>query len=104
MGWVVFGIGTLVALFLRSRLSVEKPGASQQVAEMILTNPLGIGIRDLLEENTGHHAPQYIAFVGTISVFVLLGNLLGVFPFFASPTANVSAPVACPVRTFLYFN
>ncbi len=104
MGLVVLLIGTLFALFLRSRLSVEKPGATQQVAEMLLTNPLGVGIRDLLEENTGHHAPQYVAFVGTVSIFVLLGNLLGVFPFFASPTGNVSVPFACAIVTFLYFN
>src|SRR5258708_12825480 len=71
---------------------------------MFLTNPLGIGIRDLLEENTGHHAPQYIAFVGSISIFVLLSNLLGAFPFFASPTGNVSVPLACAILTFLYFN
>lgn len=104
MGVVVLVIGTLVALFLRSRLSAEQPGATQQIAEMFLTNPLGIGIRDLLEENTGHHAPQYIAFVGTISIFVLLSNLLGAFPFFASPTVNVSVPLACAILTFLYFN
>jgi len=104
MGLVVLVIATFVALFLRSRLSVEKPVATQQVAEMFLTNPLGIGIRDLLEENTGHHAPQYIAFVGTISVFVLLSNLLGAFPFFASPTGNVSVPLGCAILTFLYFN
>src|SRR5712691_1507870 len=104
MGVVVLLIGTLVALFLGSRLSVEKPGASQQVAEMLLTNPLGIGIRDLLEENTGHHAPQFIAFVGAISIFVHLSNLLGVFPFFASPTGNVSVPFPCAIVRLLYFN
>jgi len=104
MGFVVLLIGTLVALFLRSRLSAERPGSTQQIAEMFLTNPLGIGIRDLLEENTGHHAPQYIAFVGTISIFVLLSNLLGAFPFLASPTGNVSVPFACAIFTFLYFN
>jgi F-type H+-transporting ATPase subunit a len=104
MGLVVLLIGTLVALILRSRLSVEKPDATQQIAEMLLTNPLGVGIRDLLEENTGHHALQYVAFVGTVSIFVLLGNLLSVFPFFASPTASVSVPCACAIVTFLYFN
>src|SRR5215471_6954519 len=77
MGLVVVTVGTLLSLFLRARLSAERPGATQQIAELILTNPLGIGIRDLLEENTGHHALQYIAFVGTISIFILLGNLLG---------------------------
>jgi F-type H+-transporting ATPase subunit a len=104
MGMVVLLIGTLLALFLRSRLSVGKPGATQQVAEMLLTNPLGVGIRDLLDENTGHHAVHYIALVGTISIFILLSNLLGVFPFFASPTGNVSVPLACAILTFLYFN
>jgi F-type H+-transporting ATPase subunit a len=104
MGFVVLLIGALVALFLRSRLSVEKPGATQQIAEMLLTNPLGVGIRDLLEENTGHHALRYVGFVGTVSIFVLLSNLLGVFPFFASPTGNVSVPFACAIVTFLYFN
>jgi F-type H+-transporting ATPase subunit a len=104
MGIVVLLIATLVALFLRSRLSVERPGATQQVAEMLLTNPLDVGIRDLLEENAGHHALRFITFVGSISIFVLLSNLLGVFPFFASPTGNVSVPLACAILTFLYFN
>src|SRR5260370_11742515 len=103
MALVVLLIGTLAAFFLRSRLSVERPGATQQIAEMFLTNPLGIGIRDLLEENTGHHAPQYIAFVGTISIFVLLSNLMGAFPFFASPTGSVTFPFPSPIFTFLYF-
>jgi F-type H+-transporting ATPase subunit a len=104
MGLVVLLVGTLVALFLRSRLSVEKPGATQQIAEMLLTNPMSVGIRDLLEENTGHHASQYVGSVGTISIFVLLGNLMGAFPFLASPTGNVSVPFACAIVTFLYFN
>src|SRR6266699_2425249 len=104
MGLVVLLIGTLVALFLRSRLSVEKPGATQQVAEMLLTNPLGVGIRDLLEENVHHGALKLIPFVGSISVFVLLSNLLSVFPVFAAPTSNKSVPLACAILTFLYFN
>jgi F-type H+-transporting ATPase subunit a len=104
MGLVVLLIGTLFALFVRSRLSAEKPGAAQQVAEMLLTNPLGIGIRDLLEENTGHDAPKYIALVGSISIFILLSNLLGVLPFLASPTGSVSVPLSCAILTFLYFN
>src|SRR4030081_3131889 len=53
-GVMVLILGTLLALFLRSRLSVEKPGATQQVAELLLTNPLGFGIKDLLEENVPH--------------------------------------------------
>jgi len=104
MGVVVLILGTLLALFLRSRLSVEKPGAAQQVAELLLTNPLGFGIKDLLEENVHHSALKLIPFVGTISVFVLLSNLLSVFPLFAAPTANKTVPLGCAILTFLYFN
>jgi F-type H+-transporting ATPase subunit a len=104
MGVVVLILGTLLALFLRSRLSVEKPGATQQVAELLLTNPLGFGIKDLLEENVHHGALKLIPFVGTISVFVLLSNLLSVFPLFAAPTANKSVPLGCAILTFWYFN
>jgi F-type H+-transporting ATPase subunit a len=104
MGVVVLFIGTLLALLLRSRLSVERPGAMQQVAELLLTNPLGFGIKDLLEENVHHGALKLIPFVGSISVFVLLSNLLSVIPVFAAPTANKSVPLACAILTFLYFN
>src|SRR6267154_1021901 len=96
MGVVVLIIGTLLALVLRSRLSVEKPGAAQQIAELLLTNPLGFGIKDLLEENVHHGATKLVPFVGSISVFVLLSNLLGAFPgsFLKAPTGNVSVPLA----------
>jgi len=42
MGMLVIVILTLLALVLRSRLSAEKPGAMQQVAEMLLTNPMRV--------------------------------------------------------------
>src|ERR1700676_5633440 len=68
MALMVLVVGTLLALWVRSHLSVERPGASQQVAELLLTNPLGFGIKDLLEENVHHGALKLIPFVGTISV------------------------------------
>ena len=104
MSLVVLAIGAVAALYLRSRLSVERPGGCQQVAELLLTNPLGFGIKDLLEENTGHEAPKFIAFIGSISIFVLLSNLLSVIPAFTSPTGNAVVPLACALLTFIYFN
>jgi len=104
MSLVVLAIGTGAALFLRSRLSVERPGGFQQVAELLLTNPLGFGIKDLLEENAGHEGTRFIAFTGAISIFVLLSNLLSVIPVFTSPTGNAVVPLACALLTFIYFN
>jgi F-type H+-transporting ATPase subunit a len=104
MALLVLVIGTVLALFLRSRLSVERPGATQQVAELLLTNPMGFGIKDLLEENTGRAGARYIPLVGSISIFILLANLMPVFPFLTPPTGNVTVPLACAILTFLYFN
>ena len=104
MELLVLVIGTLLALWVRSRLSVERPGASQQIAEFLLTNPLGFGINDILAENAGHHWKRYVPVVGTVSIFILLCNLFGVFPFLSAPTANVTVPLGCAIVTFLYFN
>jgi len=104
MALVVLVVGTLFALFLRSRLSVERPGATQQVAELLLTNNMGFGIKDLLEENVGHNGLRHVPFVGAISLFVLLANLIAVFPFLSAPTGQVTVPLACACLTFLYFN
>jgi len=104
MELLVLVTGTLLALWVRSRLSVERPGSSQQVAEFLLTNPLGFGINDILAENAGHHWQKYVPVVGTVSLFILLSNLFGVFPQFTSPTAAVSVPLGCAIITFIYFN
>jgi F-type H+-transporting ATPase subunit a len=104
MGILVILCLTILALILRSRLSVEKPGAMQQVAEMLLTNPMKIGIRDILDETAGSHGRSFIYVVGTISVFILFANLFSLFPWFTAPTAHVSVPLGCATIIFLYFN
>jgi F-type H+-transporting ATPase subunit a len=104
MALCVLVLGTVLALLVRSRLSVERPGGIQQVAELLLTNPMGFGLNDILKENSGHHWEKYVPVVGSVSLFILLSNLLGVFPLFSSPTANVSVPFACAIVTFVYFN
>lgn len=93
------------ALYLKSRLSVDRPGGFQQVCELLLTNPLKFGIRDLLDENIPHHeGRKYIPFVGAISVFILVGSLMGIVPALSSPTTEKSVPLGCALLTFLYFN
>ncbi|MBZ5527883.1 MAG: F0F1 ATP synthase subunit A [Acidobacteriia bacterium] len=104
MSLVVLVLGTVLVLWLRTKLSVEKPGGAQQMAELLLKNPLGFGIQDLLEENTGHEAARYLPLVGSVSVFILFSNLLGLFPLFSFPTGQLTVPLACAILTFVYFN
>jgi F-type H+-transporting ATPase subunit a len=106
MGVIVCVILIILALQLRSRLSVEHPGALQQIAEGLLTNPLGFGIKDLLEESAGPDASRYIPFVGSVSLFILFANMFGAIPntVITPPTGVVTVPLACAVLTFVYFN
>jgi F-type H+-transporting ATPase subunit a len=101
---VVLVIGVLGSLWLRSRLSVDNPGGAQQIAELLITNPIGFGIRDQLDENVHHGGRRYLAMVGSVSLFILIANLLSVFPAFSAPTAEKAVPLGCAIVTFLYFN
>ncbi len=104
MSLVVFVLGVAGTLWLKRRLSVERPGAAQQIAEYLLTNPLGFGIRDLLDENVGHHGRAFVPMVGSVSIFILMSNLLSVIPAFTSPTVEKTVPLGCAIVTFAYFN
>jgi F-type H+-transporting ATPase subunit a len=104
MSMVVLVIGALGTVWLRPRLSADNPGGVQQIAELLLTNPIGFGIRDLLDENVKHDGRRYVAMIGSVSVFILLANLLSLFPAFSAPTAEKAVPLGCAIVIFLYFN
>jgi F-type H+-transporting ATPase subunit a len=42
--------------------------------------------------------------VGSVALFILLANLLSVFPLFSAPTAEKTVPLGCAIVIFLYFN
>lgn len=92
------------ALWLRPRLSVDCPGGVQQVVEILFTNSTRFGLRDLIDDNVGHHGRKYLAFVGSVSLFILGANLISLIPAFTSPTGHPSVPLACALLTYLHFN
>jgi F-type H+-transporting ATPase subunit a len=104
MEFLVFGVAAVFFLWLRARLSVERPGGTQQVMELLLRNPMSLGVADLLENNVGHGAMKYVPMIGSIGLFVLFANLISVVPGLASPTAEVSVPLGCAIVVFLYYH
>ena len=47
MEFLVFLIAVVFFLWLRARLSVDKPGATQQCMEMLIHNPMSLGVGGL---------------------------------------------------------
>jgi F-type H+-transporting ATPase subunit a len=90
----------LIALFgfLRTRLSVERPGGLQQAFELFVEF-----VNDQLEENIGHEGHKYLNIIGTFAIFIVFCNLLGLVPGLSSPTSNVNVPAGCAVMVFLYY-
>jgi F-type H+-transporting ATPase subunit a len=89
----------IVFALLRPRLSAENPGKFQHSFEVIYEFLLG-----QTDEQLGHHGNRYLGYFGTLFIFILFMNLLGVIPGFESPTMNPSVPLGCAVATFLYYN
>ena len=95
---VVLIIVVLFAL-LRGMLSMDKPGKLQHSFELIYEF-----LHGQTEEAVGHHGLQYIAFFGTLFIFILFCNLIGIVPGFESPTMFPSVPAGCAIAAFLYYN
>jgi F-type H+-transporting ATPase subunit a len=104
MELVVFAFAIVFFLWLRARMSAERPGATQQCMEFFLSNPMGVGVKDLLDDIIGHGSERYLAIIGSIAMFVLLSNFGSLVPGFMSPTAEKTVPLACAVIVFLYYH
>jgi F-type H+-transporting ATPase subunit a len=104
MELVVVVLAGIFFLWLKRRLSVENPGGVQQSMEMLITNPMSLGMKDLLDNMAGPGSERYIPMLGSIGLFVLFCNLIGLVPVFQSPTATSSVPLACAIVVFLYYN
>jgi F-type H+-transporting ATPase subunit a len=97
-------IASLFFLWLRPRIRADKPGATQQVTELLLTNSMGLGIKDLLDENVEHDPGRFLPLVGSLSIFILFSNSISVIPGFESPTGHPSVPFACAIIVFIFYN
>ena len=96
---VVVALIMVVVALLRPRLSMDKPGNFQQLFEDIY-----LFLRGQTEEMIGHNGPRYLPFVGTLFLFIIFANLIGVVPGFESPTMVPSVPAGCAMATFLVYN
>ncbi len=102
--WMVCEI--LVVLFIliffgvvRRRFSVDHPGKIQHCLELTYEF-----IHAQAEEVVGHGGNKYISFFGTIFLFILLMNVIGLIPGFDSPTMYTMVPFGMAVSVFFFYH
>ncbi|HYW41620.1 MAG TPA: F0F1 ATP synthase subunit A [Bryobacteraceae bacterium] len=96
---VVVVLLAVLAAVLRPRLSVDRPGGLQHVSEMIYDF-----VRGQADDMVGHESHRYLAYFGTIFIFILTCNLIGLIPAFESPTMNAPVTCGCALATFFYYH
>jgi len=96
---LVVGLILVGALLLRRGLSVETPGKFQQLMEVVVAF-----VQNLAEEIIGHGANRYVPLLGTLGIYIVLCNVLGLIPTLDTPTGHIEVTLGCAVAAFLYYN
>lgn len=99
MELVVAAFLILLFAFLRPRLSVDRPGSLQHVFELVYNFVHGEA-----NDAVGHGGAKYLPYFGTLFIFILTCNLIGIIPGFESPTMEPCVPAGCALATFCYYN
>lgn len=92
---IALGLVTLVLLGLRRKREI--PGPFQNFLEAVAE-----GLEKFFVDVLGERGRKYIPFVGTLFLYILTQNLMGVIPGMKSPTSNLNTTVALAVTVFFY--
>jgi F-type H+-transporting ATPase subunit a len=103
MEFLLFATLAIFFLWLKARISADHPGGTQQTMEMVLTNPMGVGVKDLIDDIVPH-GERHLPIMGTIAIFILAANMLALVPGLMSPTADKAVPLGCASLVFIYYN
>ena len=98
MELLVVAIIIVVFAMLRTRLSVGKPSTMQQLFEVVYEFVKGQA------DESVHRGDKYVPYFGTLFIFILFMNLIGIIPGFESPTMTPAVPAGLAVCTFLIYN
>ncbi len=93
--WFIM-IALSVLSFLATRRLDIYPGKVQNFFELVVDT-----IANLLVDTMGPQGIKFLPLVGTIAVFILTANLLGVIPGFESPTADLNTTLSMALVVFV---
>ncbi|MFQ5432514.1 MAG: F0F1 ATP synthase subunit A [Nitrospinota bacterium] len=95
--WLIMIMFAVVTLVVRGALRLV-PEGWQNLFEVIL-----VSLADFMDSSIGHGGRKFMPLIGTLALFILVANLLGLFPGMSSPTANINTNVALAVTVFVIY-
>jgi F-type H+-transporting ATPase subunit a len=89
----------VVVLGLAARKRSLVPRGVQNVIELII----GF-LEGLLVDIIGPEGKKYLPMIGTVGLFILCSNLLGLVPGLMSPTSKLNVTLGCALTVFVYYH
>ncbi len=86
--WVMMAIVILAAYLIGKR----RPAILELLFDFL---------NDLISEVMGRPAGKILPFVGTLAIFILCANLIGMLPGLSTPTGDINTPIALALVVFL---
>jgi len=83
---------------MKKRLSIY-PNLAQYFMESYVNF-----ISSMVIDTIGEKGKKYIPCIGTLGIFILLSNLLGLIPGLTSPTSNINITAGCALFVFMYYH
>ncbi len=96
--WVVMAI-LMGVTYAASRNLQLVPRGLQNFMEVVLEQFL-----TLLDEVIGHEGRGYLPLIGTLGLFILVANLMGLVPGLMAPTSNLNTTAACALIVFFTYH
>ena len=104
---VMLIVHSLIAMFIAvvvAKLATKNlqtvPSGCQNVMESFINGIIHVGSDVIGKEK----ARQYLPLTGTLALFILIANLIGIIPGFESPTDNVNLTLSLAVLVFVYYH
>jgi F-type H+-transporting ATPase subunit a len=96
--WVVMLILVGVA-WAATRRAALVPRGAQNLLEVILEQFI-----QMIDDVIGPQGRPYLPLIGTLGLFILVSNLIGLVPGLISPTANLMTTGACAIVVFVAYH
>ena len=74
--WIIMAILILLALIFTRKLSVDKPGKLQCIAELLAET-----VNNICKESIGHHWKKFVPYLGTLILYLGLANIVALLNF-----------------------
>jgi F-type H+-transporting ATPase subunit a len=96
--WFIMIMFAVLTFVVRGALRLV-PAGWQNLFEVIL-----VSLADFMDSTIGHGGRKFMPLIGTLALFILVGNLLGLVPGMSSPTANINTNLALALTVFVIYH